>query len=227
MSGLDPFEHDDAAYVLGSLDDGDRAAFEAHLRSCDACAHRVELLAPLGPALAGLAPADVATLTRPIDAVPATLLPGLLRRAGGARRRRRRVTAGLSGLAAACAALAAVALWPSQPASSRQPADGRPQAMSALVTTPLEATAALVDTPWGTRISLDCRYANNPAYPAAPLTYSLTVVDASGTHQQLGSWTVKAGTPTEFTSGTALHRADIRAIDIARPDGTPVLALAL
>ncbi|SHF55625.1 Putative zinc-finger [Jatrophihabitans endophyticus] len=36
----DRYARHDAAYALGSLDPGEREAFEGHLRSCPACAAR-------------------------------------------------------------------------------------------------------------------------------------------------------------------------------------------
>ena len=50
----DPFEHFDAAYVLGALDDTDRAAFEQHLPGCDECRQRVAELSGLPGLLAGV-----------------------------------------------------------------------------------------------------------------------------------------------------------------------------
>ena len=52
----DPFEHDDAAYVLGALDEPDRVAFEAHLETCPACQERV---------------ADARATTHLLDGLPA------------------------------------------------------------------------------------------------------------------------------------------------------------
>ena len=43
----DPFEHEDAAYVLGALSRADRTAYEAHLRTCPRCTAAVAELAAL------------------------------------------------------------------------------------------------------------------------------------------------------------------------------------
>ena len=44
MTTPDPFEFDDAAYVLGALAPDEHAAFEAHLATCAACRDRVREL---------------------------------------------------------------------------------------------------------------------------------------------------------------------------------------
>ena len=46
MSERDPFEYDDAAYVLGALSPEEHAAFEEHLLTCAECRARVELVKP-------------------------------------------------------------------------------------------------------------------------------------------------------------------------------------
>jgi hypothetical protein len=45
MTKVDPFEHDDAAYVLGALSPAERAAFEEHLQSCADCTARASVAA--------------------------------------------------------------------------------------------------------------------------------------------------------------------------------------
>lgn len=84
---VDPFEHDDAAYVLGALGDAGRAAFEAHLPDCAACTARVAALRGVAEALASggddvrdalaLSLASVAgpVADRPVVAEPATPEP--------------------------------------------------------------------------------------------------------------------------------------------------------
>ena len=90
MTEPDPFEHDDAAYVLGALSDAERARFEDHLAGCAACTARVGELSGL-PAL--LADVTIDDVIGPLDAAPDTLLPRLLREAGRRRRRQRASTA--------------------------------------------------------------------------------------------------------------------------------------
>jgi hypothetical protein len=215
---FDPFEHDDAAYVLGALSEPERAAFETHLVTCVACAARVHSLAGTPTLLAGITAADLAEP----EAAPDTLLPGLLRRAAHVRRRHRWLVSGLSGLAAACLIALAVAVWPSAPAANRP----RPQAMSAFAASPVRATAALADRKWGTEIHLDCYYTDPANGSAARHTYGLRVIDRTGATHDLGTWTLAPGSETTFTSGTALARDQISSVDITLPNGTPILHLA-
>lgn len=220
----DPFRFEDAAYVLGALDPAERTRFEAHLRECDECTARVRDLQAVPVALAGAgARADVLAALESAEApppLPDTVLAGLLARAARERRRRLTVVGGLAALAAACVIALVVAVWP---ASSTPPATGaRPQALHALVATPLQATAAVVETPWGTRIDLDCRYSTG--YGTA-YDYGLVVVDQDGGRQQLGTWRVLENRDTRYSSGTSLRRDQIAAIEITLR-GTPILRLA-
>jgi hypothetical protein len=215
----DPFEHDDAAYVLDALSEPERETFEAHLATCTACTMRVNTLAATSTLLADITADDLAEP----EPEPDTLLPGLLRRAASSRRRQRWLVNGLGGLAAACLIALAVAVWPTSHASppSHQPA---PQALSALIASPLHATATVTDRKWGTQINLDCRYAGY-GDASTRFTYALRIVDRAGVTHDLGTWTIRPGTDTTFTSGTALPRGQIGSIEITRPNGTPILHL--
>jgi anti-sigma factor RsiW len=223
MNPDDRFAHDDAAYVLGLLSGPQRAAFEQHLAGCGDCADRVAALAPTASALAGLGPADWAALEEPAPPVPEDVLPRLLRTV---RRRRTRLRIGLAAAGtAAAAAIAALLVVLGTGGSSPPPvAAGRP--MTAVAGTPVRATAAVVDTAWGTRITVDCRYAASGAYLGAPAVYTLQAVDTAGARHRLGSWT-QSGHDVEYTAGIALPESRLRAVQIALPDGTAVLTLSL
>jgi hypothetical protein len=204
----DPFVYDDAAYALGALDPERRAAFERHLESCPDCRARVREAASVVPALGSL-PAEA------FDPMPETLLPGLLRRAAASRRRRYGLTAVLAAAAASVAALV-VAVWPG---GGSKPA---PQQMVALMATPVRASAALQAEPWGTEIELHCSYVGR--VPAT--AYLLQVRDRNGTTEPLGTWRLVPGhEQTQYVSGTALPTDEISRVEIALPNGTPVLRL--
>lgn len=207
MTAADPFEHDDAAYVLGALDEPERLAFERHLIGCPDCVARVRELQHLPAALAGISGHELGADLVP--ALPGSLLPGLLRRAATQRRRRRWIGAGAAAAAAAAVAAIVIALWP-----STQPAPALPaaQPMTAVVASPVRAAVVLADRSWGTEIHLDCRY--DVAATGAGYVYGLTVVDTQGAAHELGTWTLAAGDETTFTSGTALHRDQIRSVQI-------------
>jgi hypothetical protein len=205
----DPFVHDDAAYVLGALDPERRDAFERHLQTCADCRSRVREAGSVLPAL-GSVPAEA------FDPVPETLLPGLLRRAAVARRRARFGIGAVAAAAAAAIAGLLVAIWPNS-ASSPQA-----QQMAAVIATPVRATAAVQAKPWGTKIELHCSYVGR-----APSTaYELQVRDRSGRTELLGTWRLSPERETiDYVSGTALPKDQITRVEIALPNGTPVLRL--
>lgn len=216
MTTADPFAHFDGAYVLGALSQPDRAAFEAHLPGCAQCQARVREAEGVAGLLAGLS-ADV---LEPMDDVPDTLLPGLLRRARAEQRRRRALTSGLVAVAAACVVALAVLLWPS--ASPSRPA---PVAMTALVASPVTATARLTDRAWGTEIDLACTYRGSGLHEG--WSYRLVVVDKRGRSQEIGTWALAPGKTIHYTSGTSLARDDIASIAINGPSDVPILRLTL
>ena len=212
----DAFVHDDAAYVLGALDEDDRRAFEAHLPTCPDCTRRVAELADLPVLLSMVSAADLEPVDEP---VPDTVLPGLLRTVRREQRHRRGVIGVLGGLAAASVlALAAVLAWPASHSGR-----GKAVAMTPTTVTAVQATAELDRVGWGTEIRLVCHYQNG--YPPGT-TYSLVVVDTSGADHAAGSWTLIPGQVTHFTSGTALPREQISEIEIVA-GAQPILQLRL
>lgn len=218
MSTVDPFTYDDGPYVLGTLAADERAAFEQHLETCEACTERVRELAPL-PAL--LAPVPPSAYSDAVEDPPATLLPGLLHRARFERRRRRWLTSAVAGLAAACLVALAVAVWPGSDAS---PAAPRPQVMSAVfASAQLHATAALSSASWGTKIQLVCTYegAETPT-----VDYQLVVLDKHNVAHSAGSWKLGADKVAHFTGGTSLRRDEISKVEITVGD-QPILQLTL
>lgn len=210
----DPFEHDDAAYVLGALSDEESRAFEAHLETCDDCVRRV---AELRPVVARLDGVDASAFDPSDDPVPDTVLPGLLRRVQREQQRRRRLLGAVTALAAACViALTVVLAWPGPHRDN-----GRPVAMHALVSSPVHATAALSSMTWGTRIVLSCHY--DVPYPPG-LDYTLIVVDKHGVAHDAGSWKLTPESVTNFTGGTAVSRDQIARLEITA-GATPILEL--
>lgn len=227
--GVDPFEHDDAAYVLGALSPAERDAFEQHLAGCAACTARVEQLRSTAGLLAAVGAADVSGPAAVSgEDPPDDLLPALVGRVEKVRRRQHWVIGTLGGLAAAALVVLGVVLSTSSNNSNSSTAAA--QQMSALTPVPLRATASVTAKPWGTQISLDCSYIAGSGYVAPggqPAAYALRVTERDGSSHQLGSWTVRAGTETKFTSGTAIATSQIRAVQITLPNGVPVLQLSL
>jgi hypothetical protein len=219
MSNVDPYEHDDAAYVLGALSPTERAAFEEHLLTCDECAARVREIEDVPDLLAGIAATD---LVEPPSQLPDTLLPGLLRRASVQRRRQRGLVAGLATVAAACLIALVVAVWPTS-SSTPKAQVAAVQQFVPVGTSPIRATAILTQKAWGTGIDLHCHYVS--AAIDRSFSYNLIVYDQNDKPQTAGSWTLPPDHNIEFPAGTWLPKDEITKIEITLPDGTPVLRL--
>lgn len=225
----DPFEHDDAAYLLGLLGPDERRAFEVHLAGCTACEQRVAALRPVAGVLDRLDPAELPSLGRaalepePPAIAPPGLLANLLRAVERHRRRRAWITGGLATVAAAAVIALIVVLGTGLTGPAPQVTAAQ-QRMTALSAAPISATAALTPTSWGTRISLRCTY-RGAAGSASAATYALVVVDRSGARHVLGSWSQAPGKTTRFTSGISTPKSQIKYVEVAIPGGPPILQL--
>jgi len=226
----DEFALYDAAYVLGALSPADRREFEDHLKGCAACSSSVGELAGL-PGL--MSKVSEEQLTAEVEAPPETLLPALAR-AVRRERGRRRLTVGAAAAAAACLiAVGAVALTngdsPTRPpvaSPSTTPAGTASLALSAVVPTPVTASARLVDTAWGTRIDLTCSYKANGSAPAGGFPYALVVIDRSGVAQQVATWKAPPGRKLTVMGATSLARQDIAAVEVRTLSGHAILRLS-
>ena len=203
MSTPDPFEHADAAYVFGALDPAEKAQFETHLATCAACTTRVAEARGLTALLADISEAEITA------EVPDTLLPGLLRRASASRRRQRWLTRGLAAGVAACLVTIAIMAWPSSPTEHVD----RTVALTAVVTSPIRATAELTQTSSGTQIKLHCTYDGRSGNePTAQ--YWLVVTDRQGHPTKLSNWTLGPGEDQVFPASTSLQENQISQISI-------------
>jgi len=221
------FEHDDAAYLLGGLDEPERIAFEAHLAGCSTCRARLAELGEL-PGLLARADADYlqATQDEP-EPAPETLLPRLLQAVTTSRRRRARRSAGM-GLAAACLvvllAIAGVSGWR---------ASHRPDALTMQAVGPngadVHATILLTTAGSGTRVKLDCGYhAGTGRYPnAAPPSYRMVIFNRLGERADLGVWQPLPGEDVEIARTSPWPRASITKIEVSNASGETVLRLTL
>ncbi|PRX46093.1 putative zinc finger protein [Prauserella shujinwangii] len=204
----DPFVTFDAAYVLGALSPEDQAAFEQHLRDCDACARSVRELAGM-PGL--LAQADPVPEERPSP----ELLPALLGRVRRERRRRR--IAGGAAVAAAAAACLALVLALVLPARGEP---GEATAMTPLGAYPVQASASVSEASWGTQVWMSCSYDGGRGGD-----YVLVAVRRDGRTDELASWHALPDGTAEMTVGSPLRPGDIQSLEIRVPDGPTVLRL--
>jgi hypothetical protein len=220
----DPFEHDDAAYVLGALEPEERARFEQHLETCVDCAARVAEIAELPDLLAGLTADDFDEPEVVDEPVPDLVLQRLLSRVRAERRRRHWLVGGLSAAVAACVLALVVAVWPGGGS------DGTPsaRAFSAVSSTPVQASAVLAAKSWGTEIEVYCRFAPGTDAPATGWTYDLYAITPTG-RQYLSDWTLKPGPQISYVTGTSIAAGDIQALEITSPDAahTPLLRLTV
>ena len=226
----DDFAMYDAAYVLGALSPAERREFEEHLKSCAPCTSSVGELAGL-PGL--MSKVSEEQLSGQIEAPPATLLPSLARAARRERGRRRLAV----GTAAAAAALviavgASVIARPDSPAGptvatpSSTSSGTASLALSAVVPSPVTASARLVDVAWGTRIDLTCSYRTTALYRGHGVPYALVVIDRSGADQQVATWTSLPDRELTVMGASSLARADISAVEIRTMSGQAILRLS-
>ncbi len=226
----DEFAMHDAAYVLGALSPADRRDFEDHLATCPACATAVSELAGL-PGLMSRVSLD--QLTAEPEPVPDTLLPSLAR-AVRRERGRRALVMGISAAAAAClVAVGAVALTrpdsPARPpvtASTSVLPGAASQSLTAVVPSPVTASARMVDMAWGTRIDLTCAYRAQGLYPARQVPYAMVVIDRNGTAEQVATWKALPNRTLTVMGASSKARREIAAVEIRTLGGKTILRLS-
>jgi anti-sigma factor RsiW len=226
----DEFALYDAAYVLGALSPADRRDFEDHLKVCAACAGSVSELAGL-PGL--MSRVSIDQLTAEPEPAPETLLPSLAR-AVRRERRQRRLAVGAAAAAAACLiAVGAVAITqPDSPArppvasSASAPSGTANLPLTAVVPSPVTASARLVDMAWGTRIDLTCAYRTQGSYPASGVPYAMVVIDRNGAAEQVATWKALPNRELTVMGASSRARRDIAAVEIRTPQGRTILRLS-
>ncbi|MEO6143592.1 MAG: zf-HC2 domain-containing protein [Dermatophilaceae bacterium] len=226
----DEFTLYDAAYVLGALSPVERREFEAHLKDCAACSIAVSELAGL-PGLMSKVPVE--QLTAEVEAPPETLLPSLAR-AVRRERGRRRLAVGAAGVAAAAliGVGAAVLTEPDSPARpplaspTSAPSGSASLVMTAVVPSPVSASARLVDMAWGTRIDLTCAYNTKGYSSAAGSSYALVVIDRSGAAQQVATWKALPDREVNLMGASSLTRQNIAVVEIRTMSGRALLRLS-
>lgn len=218
----DPYSDWDAAYVLGSLPPAQRHEFELHLEGCLRCAAAVAEFAALPGLLSRVRPDEIAT-DEAEPGPPVSLLPRLVHAAVRHRRLTRALVAGMVAAAAAIALVIPLALTgmselsgPVSPPNARS-TPATELALSQVVASPLHADARLVEYEWGTRIDMNCRYAQpsgSGAYQGSATQYALYVTDTAGTATELGSWVAMPGSTVKPSATTSLPLSGIRSVEV-------------
>ena len=224
----DEFALYDSAYVLGALSSTDRREFEDHLQTCPACANSVREVAGL-PGLMSRVSLD--QLTAAPEPVPETLLSSLAR-AVQRERRQRLALVGTAAAAAACLiAVAGVAITradsPARPPVTASASSGTPNLpFTAVVASPITASARLVDMDWGTRIDLTCAYGGPEPYPTSAVPYAMVVIDSQGKAEQVATWKALPDRELTVMGASSRTRSDIAAVEIRTSDGLTILRLS-
>ena len=207
----------DSAYVLGALSPAERRDYEEHVETCETCRRSVAELAPMPGLLARLSPERAAALGDDPEAAAVSGsredLLAAVRREDRRRRTRRARTWWIAAAAAVVLAFVAIAV----PLSILRPFDATESvAFESVVDVPLTATATLTPAGWGTRIELDCRYAEDAASdaPAEGWPYALVVVDRDGVRSEVSSWRASPGSTARLSAATAVDLDDIASLEI-------------
>jgi hypothetical protein len=204
-----------AAYVLGALPASERVEFEAHLAECQDCRQTVAGLAGIPGLLSRVSPDDLADPAP----VPDTLVPGLLRAVRRSALRRRIVVGALSA-AAVLVAIAGTAL-----VVDRSGDDGGAAsltAMTAVVDSPVTASASLVQHAWGTEITMECQYADESEWSRP---YDLVAVNDQGEERQIATWVVGPSHEATVSGSVPWPREHIDRVEIRLTSGKPLLRL--
>jgi Putative zinc-finger len=236
----DPFEMDDAAYLLGALSPVERSQYEQHLQTCASCARSVAELAGL-PGMLRRLPLDVVESMddegegAPVDLdepAPPSVLAGALHRVELEERRERRLrtarwfTTAALGAAAVTVGFIAVVDPGGEPPPAAPPASTAPPPTARLLLereadTLLSAVVNLREVAWGTKIQLECDYPEDPS--VVDTGYSLFVNDTDGGSQQVATWNGLEGKDFVIDAATAVRTGDIASLEVRSLDGTTLL----
>ncbi|MFC4050643.1 anti-sigma factor family protein [Actinomadura syzygii] len=229
-------EHTDVgAYALGLLDDGDRLAFEEHLRGCAACQGELDEMS----GTAGILSAFGATAERAAEPSPA---PGasapapvidMMRRRRKADRRSRRVATAIGTAAAAAALAAGIGVGTALDDGGTSPNPAPTQAITGQKftgknpATGATGTVGLVDKGWGTQVNFQLGGIRGP------LRCQLEAVSKDGTRSVVAGWRVpnegygvpEQPKPLVMQGGTALGRQQISHFEVRLDTGGTLLTI--
>jgi hypothetical protein len=212
------------AFVLGDLDEEQRAALQAHLDGCDQCRAELAELRPVVAALAEVVNPGLFETEEPRP--PADLLERTLSRVGQARRtedelrrkRRNRLIRRAAFAAVAVALLVAIGLFALVPKITGPPLE--PVAFSE-APAGVEAEANLIDHTWGTETILVVSGLEDGE------TYRLTLRDEDGEAVPSGAFIGTGEQPVECRMNAALLREEATGLEVRTAEGDLVLGADL
>ena len=246
-------DQEDGAYVLGALSPEDRVAFERHLPTCPECAQSVRELAGL-PGLLARVPVEILDPEKLPMPVPETLLPALVRRVRRSQLRRMWITGGLVAAAATIAigavVVASLGSGDDDPASAAPkvaptatatvtatttptttpttaPTTAAPVLMTPVGPEPISGWLSLTQVGWGTRLDLECSYAQQIEGYSDPSwsTYTMYVHTTDGHTERVASWKAVPGKTMKLSAATASDVDDITNVEVRTAAGKTVLEL--
>jgi hypothetical protein len=230
--------HSDAAYVLGSLSPSERLEFERHLPGCASCRRSVAQLAGL-PGLLGRVDVSAVESPAPVEPVPATVLPALVRAVRREQRRKGLVLSLSAAAAVAVVAIGAAALQASrddgqvpEAVATSTPTSVAPsvapyQPMDVVLDWGMYAEVSLNPTPAGTNLLVNCTYAEGMG-TGHQYHYKLLVFTRDGRSYQAMDWWAGPGQDRyamPATTGTQLQ--DMKRLEVQDDQGDTILKLAL
>ncbi|WP_377269222.1 zf-HC2 domain-containing protein [Peterkaempfera sp. SMS 1(5)a] len=229
-----PEHHVDVgAYLLGLLDDTERAAFERHLRDCPLCTAEAEALGGLEPVLAEYAEyADIQGLTAPPPGPAAEhpLLDRLLDDVSAARsrsRRRRLLAVAAAAVLVVGGPVVAVTVASGSHSTVVATTLGDERHTATDASTGVTATVGLSPRKWGTDVGLRLSGVRGP------LSCTLVAVSRTGGQQVVLTWLVPdsgygvtggAG-PLVVRGGVGILRPDLDHFEVRTTNGSDLVTI--
>jgi hypothetical protein len=207
----------DAAYVLGALSPADRRTYENYLAAKPARGAELAELAGLPGVLNVLNREEAVALLDTAGEAPVArapdLMPSLACAAAKRQRRSRRVLC-VAALTTAAALLVAGGIVGAK-VFARSTPPSQTVAMQAMQPTPrggIEASLAVTDKKWGTRLDWSCQYTKD--WSKHVKLYDIVVTKNDGIQMPVASWSPAGDEASGLAASTGTPTSQIRSIDI-------------
>ncbi|BBX71881.1 zf-HC2 domain-containing protein [Mycolicibacterium psychrotolerans] len=219
----------DGAYVLGALSNDERLEYERHLEGCTRCRTAVAELGGM-PGLLGLLDLDDVIALDDEQTDPPLRLEvrdAVLAKVRWRRRRSRWVNSAVIGLAAAVLAVGVLLVARPQIMGLQNRPDTQNTAqmieMTKVAPTPINASIALTDFGWGTRVDMVCTYGQWGNNDAPPKDLGMVVLTRDGSRSQIATWLGVPGATALPSGTTPIQRDDITAVQMVSVSDGKVL----